>query len=99
MRQLEQDRNGNAIGFRNGFLPLQHGEAVTRLGRLMVRKIAHDVFSRASVKNPLSARSCSIAITSVAIASRDAAYLATSWSIMSATLRTPSQSFSTSTAI
>src|SRR5437867_9790216 len=31
--------------------------------------VAHDVFSRASVRKPLSARSCSIAMTSVAIAS------------------------------
>ena len=41
------------------------------------------VFSRASVRNPLSARSCSMAMTSVAIASRSAAYLAASWSTIS----------------
>src|SRR5579871_4988335 len=99
MRQLEQDGDRDAMGFRDGFLPLQHGEAVARPGRLMVRGLAHVVFSRASVRNPLSARSCSMASTSVAIASRGAAYLATSWSTMSLTRRTPSQSCSTSTAI
>src|SRR5438552_297588 len=40
-----------------------------------------------------------MATTSVAIASRGAAYLAASSSIIAPTLRTPSQSFSTSTAI
>src|SRR5258705_1356140 len=40
-----------------------------------------------------------MAMTSVAIAPRSAAYLAASWSTICATLRTPSQSCSTSTAI
>src|SRR6185312_14925117 len=99
MRQLQQHRDRNAIGFRNRLLPLQHGEAVARLGRVVVGEFAHEVFSRASVKNPLSARSCSMAITSVKIASRGAAYLAASSSAMMATLRTPSHNCSTSTAI
>src|SRR5262249_38506756 len=59
--QLEQDRDRDAMGFRDRLLPLKHGEAVA--GSLMVLEVAHPVFSRASVKKPLSARSCSIAIT------------------------------------
>src|SRR6266478_5573753 len=52
----------------------------------------HEVLSRASVKNPLSARFCSMAMTSVAIALRSAVYFAASWSIIAPTLRAPSQS-------
>src|SRR6185312_551490 len=99
MRQFQQHGHRNAMGLRDRLLLLKHGEAVVRIGCLVVRKLAHEVFSRASVRNPLSARSCSIAITSVAIASRGAAYFCASPSTMSATLRTPSQSLSTSTAI
>ena len=40
-----------------------------------------------------------MAMTSVAIAPRSAAYFSASWSMIAATLRTPSQSCSTSTAI
>src|SRR5690349_16584445 len=99
MRELQQHGDGNAMGLRNRFLPLQHGEAFAGFSRLLIRELAHDVFSRASVKNPLSARSCNIAITSAAIASRGAVYFSASSPAMSATLRTPSQSFNTSTAI
>src|SRR5581483_135024 len=78
MGQFEKNRDRNAMGFRDRLLPLQHGEAVVGLSHPMVREVAHVVFSRASVKKPLSARSCSIAITSVTMASRGAAYFCAS---------------------
>src|SRR6185312_16764613 len=102
MRQLREHRQRNAEGFRNRALLLQHRQAVVGLGRFRIglgELLAHGVFSRASVKNPLSARSCSIATTSVEIASRAAAYLAANSSTIAPTLRAPSQSLSTSTAI
>src|SRR5260370_2258077 len=86
-------RNTESISVRAALL--QHGEPVragaghcacTGKGR------THEVLSRASVKNPLSARSCIMAMTSVAIALRSAVYFAASWSIIAPTLRAPSQS-------
>src|SRR5262245_33921409 len=98
MRELREHRKRNAKGLRGG-ARFQRGQSVGAR-RLDVGGIsAHGVFSRASVKKPLSARSCSMATTSVAMASRGAAYLATSRSTTSATRRWPSQSCSTSTAI
>src|SRR3984957_16440121 len=102
MRQFGEHRERNPEGFRRRAPALQHGEPVggvaSRYACICQRR-AHDVFSRACVKNPLSAKSCSMAMTSVAIAPRSATYLAASRSTMSPTLRTPSQSLSTSPAI
>ena len=81
MRQLGEHRERNAEGLRGRAARLQHREPVGGIaGRYagIGQRRAHEVFSRASVKNPLSARSCSMAMTSVAIASRSAAYLAAS---------------------
>src|SRR6266446_3574774 len=74
---------------------LQHrkpvrGRAGHRAG--IGKRRTHEALSRASVKNPLSARSCSMAMTSAAIALRSAVYFAASWSIIAPTPRTPSQS-------
>src|SRR5665213_367832 len=102
MRQLGQHGERNAIGLGDRTTSLQHRQPVFRVGRrrfAVCSQRAHEVFSRASVRNPLSAKSCSIATTSVAIASRGEAYFTASKSTMSATWRTPSQSCSTSTAI
>src|SRR5258706_6921271 len=88
-----RERNTESLSRRAALL--QHGEPVragaghcacTGKGR------THEVLSRASVKNPLSARSCIMAMTSVAIALRSAVYFAASWSIIAPTLRAPSQS-------
>src|SRR5262249_9506582 len=89
MRDLGQHgkRNAEALGLRP--LLFQYVQRVV---------VAHDVFSRASVKKPLSARSCSIAITSVAIISRGAAYFQARGSILPRPPRAPSQSCRTSTA-
>src|SRR5579871_6251170 len=95
---LGKHRQGNPESLRRRAAGFQRGEAVTG-GGFVIGGHAHEVFSRASVRKPLSARSCSMPMTSVAIASRGAAYLAESWSTISATLRTPSHSCSTSTAI
>src|SRR5262249_31918089 len=100
--QFGEDCERNAERLRGRTLLLQHREAVIAGPSACLavgENVAHGVFSRASVRNPLSARSCSMAITSVRIASRGAAYLAASRSAISPTLRLPSQSCSTSTAI
>src|SRR3954451_21688814 len=101
MRDLEQHGERNAECLRRRAALLQHREAVAGVGRDggITEHIAHDVFSRASVRKPLSARSCSMTMTSARIASRGAAYFAASWSETSPTLRSPSQSCKTSTAI
>src|SRR3954469_18219159 len=100
MGELGQHGEGDAVGLGDGAAPFEHGEPVLAIGaQFGLGQIAHDVVSRTSVRKPLSARSCSIATTSVAITSRGAAYFATSSSMMAATLRAPSHSFSTSTAI
>src|SRR5205807_6930946 len=100
MGELGEHRQRNAIGFRDGAAAFQHGQAVTAAReRFGVGEFGHEVFSRTSVRKPLSARSCSIATTSVAMVSRGAAYFAARWSMMSAVLRSPSQSLRTSTAI
>ena len=67
VRQLGEHRERNAKGL-GGPRASEHREPVAGIfsRRLDVGdKRAHDVFSRASVRNPLSARSCSMAITSV----------------------------------
>src|SRR5437016_2606373 len=98
--QLGKHRERDAEAFRSRAARFQRCQPIAGIGSLVISEnFTHDVFSRACVKNPLSARSCSMATTSVAIASRGAAYLAASSSIIAPTLRTPSQSFSTSTAI
>src|SRR3984893_16636681 len=97
-----EHRERNAESLSRGAALLQHREPVRGIaGRYagISKRRTHEVFSRASVKNPLSARSCSMAMTSIAIAPRSAVYFAANWSIISPTLRTPSHSFSTSTAI
>src|SRR5437868_10957617 len=100
VRQLGEHRERNAEGFRGRAARFQRCQPIAGIGRFTVgENFTHGVFSRACVKNPLSAKSCSMATTSVAIASRGAAYLAASSSTIAPTLRTPSQSFSTSTAI
>src|SRR5882757_1210900 len=101
MRHLGQHGERNAEGFRGRLVLLQHRQPVLNCGSRRRAGVgdAHDVFSRACVKNPLSARSCNIATTSVAIASRGAAYFSASISTIWPTLLWPSQSFSTSTAI
>src|SRR5665647_335941 len=112
MRQFGEHRQRNAERFGRRTATLQHREPVggvagcdMGIDDLVINDMgicqcrAHGVLSRASVKNPLSARSCSMAMTSVAIAPRSAAYFAASWSIIDSTLRTPSHSCSTSTAI
>ena len=78
--ELGEHRERNAKGFGGRAALLEDRKPVARAGRrrFAVENTAHDVFSRASVKKPLSARSCSMATTSVAIASRGAAYLAAS---------------------
>ena len=84
MRQLGEHRERNAEGLGGRLAGFEHGHAIERAvlsgqgGRRIGEYFTHEVFSRASVKNPLSARSCSMAITSVRIASRGAAYLAAS---------------------
>src|SRR3984957_17690865 len=95
MRQLGEHRERNAEGLRCRAAGFQHRKPVGGIFRRdagVGKGRAHDVFSRASVRNPLSARSCSMAMTSVAIALRSAAYFSASMSIMAVTLRTPSQS-------
>src|SRR5258706_5418687 len=72
-----RERNAESLGGRAALL--QHrkpvrGSAGRRVGISKCR--THEVFSRASVKKPLSARSCSMAMTSAAMVSRLAAYLA-----------------------
>src|SRR3984957_18674867 len=101
MRQFGEHGQWNSEGFRRRASCFQRGQAVIGPGSHFAigENVAHAVLSRASVRKPLSARSCSMAMTSVAIAPRSAAYLMASWSTISATLRTPSQSCSTSTAI
>src|SRR5580704_15907819 len=102
MRQFGEHRERDPESLRRRAAALQHRKPVGGVaGRYacICQRRAHEVFSRASVKNPLSARSCSMAMTSVAIAPRSATYLAASRSTMLPTLRTPSHSFSTSTAI
>src|SRR6202041_3181881 len=102
MGEFGEHRQRNAEGFRRRAARFQHRQAIGGIvcGDASVGEgRAHDVFSRASVRNPLSARSCSIAMTSVAIAPRSAAYFSASVSIMAVTLRTPSQRWRTSTPI
>src|ERR1700688_4101233 len=88
VRQLGEHRQRNAESLRRRAALLQHSEPVAGIAGGHVgsgKRRAHDVFSRASVRNPLSARSCSMAMTSVAIALRSAAYFSVSMSIMAAT--------------
>src|ERR1700722_9641149 len=102
MRQLGEHRERDAKGLRRRAALLQRREPVMGIAGGYAgigQRRTHDVFSRASVRNPLSARSCSMATTSVAIALRSAVYFSASRSIMTATLRTPSHSCRTSTAI
>src|SRR5713101_5879568 len=88
-----RERNAESLGERAALL--QHREPIRGSAGHCAgigKRRTHEVLSRASVKNPLSARSCSMAMTSVAIALRSAVYFAASWSIIASTLRTPSQS-------
>src|ERR1700675_3489588 len=81
VRQLGKHRERNAKGLRGraaGFQPREPVTGPAAVGFAGAENFAHDVFSRASVRRPLSARSCSMTTTSVAIASRGAAYLAAS---------------------
>src|SRR6478735_8728443 len=81
VRQFGEHRERNAERLRRRTLRFQNREPVTGRGAgclVLGEEVAHDVFSRASVRKPLSARSCSIATTSAAIASRGAAYLTAS---------------------
>src|SRR5579883_1181128 len=97
--EFGEHRQRNTESFRRRAAGFEHGQTVVDGRWFVIRIRAHEVFSRASVRKPLSARSCSMPMTSVAIASRGAAYLIESWSTRAATLRTPSHSCSTSTAI
>src|SRR6266516_2884768 len=86
VRQFGEHGEGNAERLRGRTLRFQNREPVAGRGTgcfAIGENVAHDAFSRASVRKPLSARSCSIPITSVRIASRGAAYLAASWSAIS----------------
>src|SRR5258707_202096 len=78
--QFGEHRQRNPEGLRRRAPLLQHREPVIggRCWFAVRENVAHGVFSRASVRKPLSARSCSIVTTSPAIASRGAAYLAAS---------------------
>ena len=81
MRQFGQhgERNTECLGDRSA--RFQHGEAVHRLAchlRHIGRRRGHGVGSLASIRNPLSARSCNIATTSAPMSSRGAAYFAAS---------------------
>ena len=80
VRQLGEHGERNAERLRGRALRFQNREPVAGRGRRFAlgENVAHGVFSRASVRKPLSARSCSIPMTSVRIASRGAAYLAAS---------------------
>src|SRR5712671_2558475 len=101
MRQFGEYGERNAEGLSLRATLLQHRKPIRGIaGRYagICQRWAHDVFSRASVKNPLSARSCSMAMTSVPIAPRSAAFFSASWSIIASTLRTPSHSCSASIA-
>jgi len=74
-----RERNAESLGGRAALL--QHrkpvrGSAGRRVG--ISKRRTHEVFSRASVKKPLSARSCIMAMTSAAMVSRLAVYLAAS---------------------
>src|SRR5467141_2883101 len=70
---LELDRIG-AIGALQGAAMRQFGEyrepvrGIAGRHAGICQRWAHGVFSRASVRNPLSARSCSMAMTSAPIA-------------------------------
>src|SRR3984893_11822348 len=95
MCYFRKHRERNAESLSRGAALLQHREPVSRIAGCCAgigKRRTHEVFSRASVKNPLSARSCSMAMTSVAIARRSAVYFSASWSIIASTLRVPSQS-------
>src|SRR4029079_19167211 len=81
VRQFGEHRERNAERLRRRTLRFQNREPVAGRGAgclAIGEEVAHGVFSRASVRNPLSARSCSMATTSVAMASRGAAYLTAS---------------------
>src|SRR5229473_4540828 len=86
-----RERNAESLGERAALL--QHREPVRgSAGHCAgIGKRTHEVLSRASVKNPLSARSCSMAMTSVAIALRSAVYFFASWTIIAPTLQTQTQ--------
>src|SRR5450631_2991126 len=102
VRQFGEHRERDTECFRCRAARFQHREPVVGIagGRVGIgQRRTHAVLSRASVKNPLSARSCSMATTSVEISGRSAVYFAASSSTISATLRTPSHILSTSTAI
>ena len=76
MRQFREHGEGNAesLGQRAALLQHRHSIGAGRNFRTGIgHGRTHYVFSRASVRNPLSARSCSIAITSAEIAPRSAA--------------------------
>src|SRR5436190_9673335 len=92
MGQFGEHGERNAEALRDRAAALQDGKSIIAVG-------AHDVLSRASIRNALSARSCSMPITSVRMVSRSAAYFTASWSAISPTLRNPSHNCSTSTAI
>src|SRR6266436_2481948 len=71
MCYFREHRERNAESLRRRAALLQHGEPVRgSAGRCagVAKRRTHEVLSRASLKNPLSARSCSMAMTSVAIA-------------------------------
>src|SRR5260370_42501160 len=82
VRQLGEHGERNTKGLRGRAAGFQHRESVAgraafgfaTFGFVLAENFTHDVFSRASVRNPFSARSCSMATTSVAIPSRGAAY-------------------------
>jgi len=81
MGQFGEHRERNAEGFRGRAALLQHREPVGGIAgghAGICERWTHEVLSRASVRNPLSARSCSMAMTSVAIAARSAVYFSAS---------------------
>ena len=79
MRHLRQHGKRNAERLRLRLALFQHRQPISRVGmnrRSVGERRAHDFLSCASARNPLSARSFSIAITSVPISPRSAVYLA-----------------------
>src|SRR6476661_6272495 len=95
MGYFRKHRERNPESLRRRAALFQYGEPVggsAARRTCVARRRTHEVLSRASLKNPLSARSWSMAMTSVAIALRSAVYFVASWSIIAPTLRTPSQS-------
>ena len=74
-----RERNAECLGERAALL--QHRKPVRgRTGHRagIGKRRTHEALSRASVKNPLSARSCSMAMTSAAITLRSVVYFAAS---------------------